>query len=209
MEKQLVFSIGWPDTKQYNYDGNVVRTVVDLCQWCPRGLCQSANGDLLVSMRSKNETQSRVVRYLGAKRTMIHVHVIQNGRQGKRLFSIGDAAVLQLTEYGNRDICVTDYAGEVVVVVNASGELRFKYQGKTSKNRNYKSFRPTKIATDVNEQILIHDVSKDIVHVIDRDGNFLRYIKYSCRGGLSIDREHNLVVGDINNGRIRIIKYLQ
>ena len=130
MEKQLVFSIGWSDTKVYNYDDIVVRTVVDLCQWCPRGLCQSANGDLLVSMRSKNETQSRVIRYLGAKRTMIHL--IQNGRQGKRLFSIDVAAVLQLTENGNRDICVADYAGEAVVVVNASGELRFKYQGKTS-----------------------------------------------------------------------------
>ena len=135
--------------------------------------------------------------------------IIQNDRQGKRLFSNGDAAVLQLTENGNRDICVSEYAGEAVVVVNASGELRFKYQGKTSQKRNYKSFKPTKIATDVNQQILINDVSKDIVHVIDSDGNFLRFIEYSCRGGLSIDRKHNLVVGDINNGIIRIIKYLQ
>ena len=104
---------------------------------------------------------------------------------------------------------MTDCAGEVVVVVNASGELRFKYQGKTSKKRNYLLFKPTKIATDVNQQILINDVSKDMVHVIDSDVNFLRYIEYSCRGGLSIDREHNLVVGDINNGRIRIIKYFK
>ena len=205
MDKQLFFSIGWSDTKVYRYDGNVVRTAVDLGQWCPRGLCHSADGDLLVSMRFKDETQSRVVRYSGIKSTMI----IQNDRQGKRLFSNGDAAVLQLTENGNRDICVSDYAGKAVVVVNASGELRFKYQGKTSQKRNYKSFKPTKIATDVNQQILINDVSKDIVHVIDSDGNFLRFIEYSCRGGLSIDREHNLVVGDINNGRLRIIKYLQ
>ena len=203
--KDLIFSACWTDTKVYKYDGNVVMTVVDLGQWCPRGLCHSANGDLLVSMRSKDETQSRVVRYSGTTETM----VIQNDRQGKPLFSVGVGYVLHLTENGNGDICVADNAGEAVVVVTDSGELRFKYQGKNSQKPNYISFRPSNIATDVNQQILINDAANDIVLVIDKDGNFQRYIECPCNGGLSIDLEHNLLAGNKNSGEIRIIRYLQ
>nr|XP_022304739.1 E3 ubiquitin-protein ligase TRIM71-like [Crassostrea virginica]XP_022304740.1 E3 ubiquitin-protein ligase TRIM71-like [Crassostrea virginica] len=205
VDKELIFSVYWPDTKVYRYDGNVVRTVVDLGQWCPRGLCHSVNGDLLVSMRSVDKTQSRLVRYSGTTETM----VIQNDRQGKPLFSVGIQYGFHLSENGNGDICVADYAGKAVVVVNASGELRFKYQGNTSPKPNYKSFQPFQIATDVNQQILINDDSIDIVHIIDRDGNFLRYIKYPCNGGLSIDPDQNLIVGNEKSGEIRIIRYLQ
>nr|XP_022307066.1 uncharacterized protein LOC111113257 [Crassostrea virginica]XP_022307067.1 uncharacterized protein LOC111113257 [Crassostrea virginica]XP_022307069.1 uncharacterized protein LOC111113257 [Crassostrea virginica] len=203
--KELIFSACWRDTKVYSYDGNVVRTVVDLGQWYPRGLCHSVNGDLLVSMCSVNKTPSRVVRYSGTTKIM----VIQNDRQGKPLFSVGVGYVLLLTENGNGDICVADHAAKAVVVVNASGELRFKYQGNTSPKTNYKSFQPYQIATDVNQQILINDESIDIVHVIDRDGNFLRFIEYPCNGGLSIDPEHNLIAGNLKSGEIRIIRYLQ
>nr|XP_022305304.1 uncharacterized protein LOC111112202 [Crassostrea virginica]XP_022305305.1 uncharacterized protein LOC111112202 [Crassostrea virginica]XP_022305306.1 uncharacterized protein LOC111112202 [Crassostrea virginica]XP_022305307.1 uncharacterized protein LOC111112202 [Crassostrea virginica] len=205
VDKELIFSTSWTDTKVYSYDGNVVRTVVDLGQWCPRGLCHSANSDLLVSMRSKDETHSRVIRYSGTTETM----VIQNDRLGKPLFSVGVGNVLLLTENGNGDICVADNAGEAVVVVNASDELRFKYQGNTSPKPKYKSFQPLNIATDVNQQILINDYSNDVVHIIDRDGKFLRYIEYPCNGGLSIDPEHNLIAGNQKPGEIRIIRYLQ
>nr|XP_022305309.1 uncharacterized protein LOC111112205 [Crassostrea virginica] len=203
--KELIFSAGWADTKVYRYDGNVVRTVVDLGQWCPRGLCHSANGDLLVSMRSFDKTRSRVVRYTGTTEAM----VIQNDRQGKPLFSVGVGSVLHLTENGNVDICVADNAGNALVVVTDSGELRFKYRGKINQKPSYKLFQPSKIATDVNQQILINEASNDIVHVIDKDGNFLRYIEYQCQGGLSIDLEHNLIAGNKTSGEILIIRYLQ
>ena len=205
VNKKLIFSAAWPDTKVYRYNGNVVRTVFYLGQWCPRGLYHSANGNLLVSMRSVDKTQTRVVRYSGTTEIM----VIQNDRQGKPLFSVCDQYVLLLTENGNGDICVADYAGKAVVVVSASGELRFKYQGNISPKPNYKSFGPLTIATDVNQHILINDYTNDIVHVIDKDGNFLRYIEYPCTGGLGIDTEHNLIAGNEKSGEIRIIRYLQ
>ena len=37
-DKELIFSAYWPDTKVCRFDGNEVRTVVDLNQWCPVGL---------------------------------------------------------------------------------------------------------------------------------------------------------------------------
>ena len=133
--------------------------------------------------------------------------VIQNDRQGKPLFSVQSTAVLLLTENGNGDICVADNAGKAVVVVNASGELRFKYQEKKCPKPKYKSFKPLTIATDVNKQIIFTESSNNVVYVTDSDGNFLRYIELSCSGGLSIDHDHNLVIGDLSNGNIRIIKY--
>ena len=61
LEKKLSFSVEWPDTKVYRYDDDERKAVNDLRMWCPRGLRHSANGDLLVSMRSVDKTQSRVV----------------------------------------------------------------------------------------------------------------------------------------------------
>ena len=205
MKKELVFSEEWPDTKVYRNDDDEVRRVVDLYQWCPRGLCHSANGDLLVSMRSVDETQSRVVRYSGTTEAM----TVQHDSQGKSLFSVRCTAMLHLTENGNGDICVADKSGEVVVVVSASGQLQFKYKGNIYHKTKSTIFRPSKIATDVNQHILINESVYDIVHVIDIDGNFLRYIEYPCNGGLSIDSDHNLVVGGVRDRTIRIIKYLK
>ena len=204
VEKELIFT-AFGETKVYMCDGNVVRTILDLGKWCPSGLCHTANGDRLVGMRSLNQTKSRVIRFSGTTEIVL----IQNDRQGKPLLSVGVSNALLLTENGNGDICVSDYAGKSVVVVNASGELRFKYQGNLTQKPNYKSIKPLNIATDVNQQILINDNANDVVHVIDKDGRFLRYIEYPCNGGLSIDPEHNLIAGDENSGEIRIIRYLQ
>ena len=205
VKKELVFSEEWPDTKVYRNDDDEVRTVVDLHQWCPCGLCHSVNGDLLVSMRSVDKTQSRVAQYSGTTEAL----TVQHDSQGKPLFSVRCTAMLHLTENGNGDICVADKAGEVVVVVSASGQLQFKYKGNIYPKTESPLFRPSKIATDVNQQILINESVYDIVHVIDKDGNFLRYIEYPCSGGLSIDRDHNLVVGSMRDRTIRIIKYLK
>ena len=203
IEKELTFSVFWPDTKVYKYDGDAVRTLVDLGQWCPRGLCHSAKGDLLVSMRSVDKTQSRVVMFSGTAETI----VIQNDRHGNPLFSVKTNELLLLTENGNGDICVSDYAEEAVVVFNASGELRNKYHGHLNQT-NYKPFRPTIIACDSNFQILTSDHLNDIIHLLKSDGSFLGYIKYQCSGGLSINVENNLIVGGMGNGKLRIIKYL-
>lgn len=123
-------------------------------------------------MRSVDLSKSRVVRYFGKIETM----VIQNDKHGGPLFSVGTIAMLLLTENGNADVCVADCESGSVVVVDAIGELRFKYCKNVSTKSKHKSFSPINIATDVNHNILINDSSYDIVHVIDSDGHFLRYI---------------------------------
>ncbi|XP_062579083.1 tripartite motif-containing protein 2-like [Saccostrea cucullata] len=203
-----VFSLSNIPKKQtdiYIYKRNKMNVLLSTFNWFPTGLYYTRSGDLLVSMRSMDDTQSRVVKYSGTMESQ----KIQYDSLGQPLFSTGVTNVLLLTENGNSDICVADYAGKAVVVVNSFGGLRFKYPGNLSKQTNYRDFIPLNIATDVNTQILISDSSNNIVHIIDVDGNFIRYIEHPCKGGLSIDADHNLFIGDTVSGKMKMIKYLE
>ena len=204
-KNKLIFTVRWQDSKIYKYNGFEVTTFLDLSKWCPRGLCHTTNGDLLVSMRSPDKTQSRVVRYTEKTESK----VIEYDKRGTNLFSVNVSRVLFLTENSNGDICVSDLAGKSVVVVNASGDLRFKYWGKISEQSKYTSFTPSDIVTDVGHRIIISDYSNDTIHVIDCDGHFVCYIEYPCNGGLRVNADYNLVVGEETTGKIRVIKYLE
>lgn len=205
LHKDLVFILSVPDTKVFKFESNKVVTLLNLTNWCASGLCHTGNGNLLVSMRSRDKTQSKVVRYSG----ITQIREIQNDPQGNPLFSVGTTAVLHLIENGNGDVCVADCAGLSVVGVDLSGELRFQYMGNVTIFSKYTKFKPSKIINDSQQHILINDDSNDIVHIIDSDGNFIRYITYPCNGGISVDIDHNLVVGERKTGKIRIIKYLE
>lgn len=192
-------------TKIYKYNGIEATTFLDLSPWYPTGLSSTANSDLLVSMRSRDELRSRVVRYTEKKESK----VIEYDKRGTNLFSTNVSSALFLTENSNGDICVCDFAGKSVVVVDASGDLRFKYCGNISEQSKYTSFTPIHIVTDVGHRIIISDYSNDTIHVLDCDGHFVCYIEYPCNGGLKVDGDHNLVVGERKTGKIRVIKYLE
>ncbi|XP_061165592.1 uncharacterized protein LOC133174491 [Saccostrea echinata] len=204
--KSLTFAVN-DDSKIYIVNCNKVEKYLNCDGWLPKGLCHLKNGSLLVSMRSYDEKQSRVIRYLGTE----GIQKIQYGIRKQPLFFCEVSFMLLLTENGNGDICVADYGGSAVVVLDSFGELRFKYEGNISNQSKYKQFLPMHIAADVNHQgpILIGDSRYNIVHIIDCDGNFVRYIEHPCNGGLSVDTDNNLVVGDRKSGKIQFIKYLE
>lgn len=146
------------------------------------------------------------VRYSGIAITQI----IENSNQGKSLLSVDDKFLLHLTENGNRDICVADYAGKAVVVVDGSGVLRFKYRGHNlSAQLKYKMLNPNAIVSDINHHLLISDEWNNLVHIIDCDGKFIRFIECPCSGGISVDTDQNLVVGELSTGGIYFIKYFE
>lgn len=146
VQQDIVFLKGWEDTKVFKYENNSVVTLLDLSLWQPRGLYHTVNGNLLISMCSLSDVQSRVVRFSGS--TVIQV--IENDKQGKPLVSVHSDAVLHLTEYGNGDICVADCPGRAVVVVDSTGDLRFKYRGKITTPLKRKLFEPSKIVNEKN-----------------------------------------------------------
>lgn len=176
-----------------------IQTLVTLRGWRPLGVCCTSSADLLVTMISDDNNQSRVVRYNGS----IEKQIIQWDNLGNPIFqSIGS-----LTENRNLDICVTDSVAGAVVVVRANGKLRFKYTASLSDNEE--PFYPLGIAADSHEKILISDCYNKRIHIVDRDGNFLRYINCSLHypWGLCVDFCDNLYVADWFTAKVKKIKY--
>ncbi|XP_062619444.1 uncharacterized protein LOC134281005 [Saccostrea cucullata] len=189
-------------------DGNVnivknekIEEVIRLKKWRLSGVCITYQGDLLVTMHDNNK-QSKVVRYSGSTEKQ----TIQFDEMGTPLFLFGD----YICENRNLDICVSDSGAKAGVVVNQAGKLRFRYSGHTPAPKN-KPFRPQGITTDSQSHILTNDCNNDCVHIIDQDGQFLRYIDcgLSEPWGLCTDTNDNLFVVQERNRQVKKIKYLK
>ncbi|XP_062567717.1 uncharacterized protein LOC134229953 [Saccostrea cucullata] len=153
LQGEPVFSTGWSSTNLYIYKNNTMEILLNLSEWYPRGLTYTAAGQLLVSMRSQDMKESRVMSYSG----FTELQKIQYTSQGQPIFSTGREGHLQLTVSRHGEFCVADRNMQAVI----------------------------------------------------GDGNFLCYIDHMSNGGISVDSDHNLVIGDRDSGKIQIIKYLE
>lgn len=113
-----------------------------------------------------------------------------------------------INENKNLDISVSDFGARAVVVINASGKLRFRYAG-----HSYGSFGPLGITTDIQSRLLVADGPNNLIHILDQDGHFLRYLD-NCQllypWGLYIDSGRQLlVVAERDTGKLKCIEYCE
>ncbi|XP_052680102.1 uncharacterized protein LOC128160821 [Crassostrea angulata] len=178
--------------------------LITLQGWTPDNLSVTSIGDLLVTMYSDGYTQSKLVRYSGSTEKQ----TIQFDHEGKPLYSRNNNSKY-ITENRNHDICVADMNAGAVVVANQDGEFRWRYTGYHSVTKS-KPLKPHGITSDSQSRILTADGNNRCIHILDQDGQFLRYID-NCdlkkAFGLCVDGDNNLFVCEYHHGIVKKIKY--
>ncbi|XP_065937794.1 uncharacterized protein [Magallana gigas] len=198
----LLYSCGTTSTVNRIKNGQAEK-VIRLKKWVPSNLCITSTGDLLVTMYSDDETQSKVVHYSGSTKKQ----TVQFDDEGIPLYS-ENINCKYITENRNHDICVADSENGAIIVVNKDGRLRFKYTGHPSAAQN-KPFNPHGITTDSQSRILTADLDNHCIHILDQNGLFLRFIDnidLERPWSLCVDNNDNLFVCDYNRN-IKKIKY--
>lgn len=152
-------------------------------------------------MDSEDHKETRIVRYYGD----IEKQIIESNDKGRPLYLPGHYRKF-LCENGNLDVCVTDSDAGALVVVNQAGILRFIYTGFST---NHRKLWLTGIATDSQCQILTADLNKKCIHIIDQDGQFIRYIDMELYTPWSLctDSKDNLFVTHTDTHVVRKIQY--
>ena len=96
---------------------------------------------------------------------------------------------------------MADLFAHAKVVVSAIG-----------KQRSSKSLKPIDITTYSQSRILISDGKNHHIHIVDKDGHFLRYID-NCGlqypWGVCVVSRENLFVAECVTGKIKKIQYLK
>ena len=199
-KKQVVFSDQNDDNeyavKKISDDDDDVVTMFMTGEWEPKGITSSASGDILVCLLK--DFESKVVRYSS---TGTVLQEIQYDSQSQPLYQWA----WYIAENINGDIIVTDNG--VVTTVDGLGTFRYSYSGKES------YFDPYGVTTDSFGHIFVTDSHGNKIHMLGRDGQFLRYI--IPEGGIEAPRaacmidDTEMMIGECVTGLAKIIKFIE
>eukprot|EP00105_Crassostrea_gigas_P021094 XP_011440106.1 PREDICTED: uncharacterized protein LOC105337176 [Crassostrea gigas] len=192
--KQVVYSDQSNKAVRMITDTDTVVTMFTTGDWKPRGVTSAASGDLLVCLIKYDKY--KVVRYSS---TGTVLQEIQYDSQCQPLYK----HVAYITENVNGDIIVTDWDKKAVIAVDRLGIFRYSYSGVTCST----------VTTDSVGHVIVTDFQGNKIHMLDRDGRFLRYIipdgGINKPRGVCILGHGEMMVGECKTGIAKRIKYLE
>jgi hypothetical protein len=201
---ELLYSDGPSQTLNIVRHGKTEKLITTPQGWHPAGLFCTKAGDILVSMFSTDCRRYKIVRYRGNK--VKQEIELESGQP----ISKGGASLLWVVENNNGDICASDNAAKMVVAVDKSGRVRFRYDGTPSKRKEM--FNPEQLVTDSMSQIIVTDYNNACLHILNANGQFLRCLD-NCGldkpTGVSIDSLGRLWVGLEETGEVKVIQYIK
>ncbi|XP_062608052.1 uncharacterized protein LOC134269881, partial [Saccostrea cucullata] len=168
-----------------------------LNRYTPNGIAACRSGSILVSLWNHQVHDRSLGKVLKLSQTGSKLLEIETDKN-RPLF----ICPTYIAENRNGDICVSDV--NAVVVTDAGGLLRFRYTGTQSDPQ----FDPYGICCYSRKNIIIADMLKNRIHMIDQNGNLIHFIHYNhvhMPRALRIDKHDNLYVGEWLSEEIKVL----
>lgn len=155
--------------------------------WQPQGISMSKSGNILLTLRRKNESKLIVSNPHGYVCREIQYH------NNKPLFF----DPWYVAENPKGDICVSDQARRALICIKTNGELIFKYYGRGS------LFYPRGLCADATSHFIAADPWNNLLHYISSCGELVYYLKYDSMDspmGLSCnyDRKNSFLICEVS-----------
>ena len=173
--------------------------------WQPTGLCSLPNNDLLVAFgrcgKVKVFNNEGIIRH-----NLDHIKFRYPWRVAVNKVN-SEMYVSDHEKFG----CTGRYWGKVIAI-GADQQLRYEYSG-----QGEHKICPQGVCTDQMGHVLITDYNKHCVHILDQDGQFIRYLLTSNQGlykpmTIDVDSNSHVWVGrclTLGKGQVKVVRYLQ
>lgn len=186
----------WPSTITVDEQVRTLTTATKFSSttdYSPQGILVRKCGDILICLWNNEKGERSLGKVVSAKGEF-------------RIFMDKNIPLLicptYIAENGNGDICVSDV--KAVVVTDAGGMLRFRYQGNTTGS----TLDPYGICCDSWCNIIVAYMKSDLIHVLNKEGKFLNFLtheRFRMPRALCIDENGQVYVGEWNSDAIKVI----
>lgn len=188
----------------------LVSTIFSTDPFEPMGICQTIDGDLLVTLSGAesdlydlNFHSRRLLRHVTVNGNIIKDFEYHEDRQ-TRLFTLP----ARVEQNGNTDICVINRTSAIkgeLVILSVSGFTKSVYRGHVQRLE----LNATDVACDSHFNIIVGEINSNNIHLLSPDGKFLRYLltvnHVNQVFSLSL-RNSTLWVGE-NTGLVKVFRY--
>lgn len=207
-ESELIYIAGEKNINKVSYNLATVSAFIKITDSAWKVQCvfsSPSTGNILVGMYREKPLAGMIAFY---NRTGQLTQTIQEAKLKPKLYQKPN----YITENNNGDIVVSDFYWKTgsVVVTERGGNYRFSYTG----TQLGQTLSPRGICTDALSNILVCDASMFNVHMIDKNGHFLKKLLTRPSGifkpqSLCYEfNTHRILVGSWDNNKVCVYRYI-